>query len=92
MIKPAYLKLLSRAADDAGVQHWTQLMHDGLTDQQLEAKLVSSNEFYQNSGGTDAGMGRCGVSSATWRRQADAAARRIGAASWPRASNAHEVA
>ena len=28
-------------------------MHDGLTDQQFEAKLLSSDEFYQNAGGTD---------------------------------------
>ncbi|HVX62653.1 MAG TPA: DUF4214 domain-containing protein, partial [Pirellulales bacterium] len=55
VIKPDYLKLLRRAADDAAVVHWTSLMHGGLTDQQLEADLVSSQEFFENAGGTNPG-------------------------------------
>ncbi|HVX64454.1 MAG TPA: DUF4214 domain-containing protein, partial [Pirellulales bacterium] len=53
VIKPDYAKLLGRKADDAGVAFWTAQMHAGLTDQQLEAMLVSSDEFYKNAGGTD---------------------------------------
>jgi hypothetical protein len=60
VIKPAYLKLLNRAADNTGVAYWTAQM-DGrtgnVTDQELEADLVSaggtSGEFYTNAGGTN---------------------------------------
>ena len=56
VIKPDYLKLLGRAADDAGVLFWTKQM-DGatgnITDQQLEADLASSAEFYNSAGGTN---------------------------------------
>ncbi|HUY90477.1 MAG TPA: DUF4214 domain-containing protein [Pirellulales bacterium] len=50
VIKPDYLKLLGRAADDAGVKYWTAQMQAGLTDQQLEAELVASDEFYAKAG------------------------------------------
>ncbi|HUY35650.1 MAG TPA: DUF4214 domain-containing protein [Pirellulales bacterium] len=46
VIRPAYLNLLDRAADDGGVAYWTAQMDDGVTDQELEADLVSSPEFY----------------------------------------------
>jgi hypothetical protein len=55
VIKPDYLNLLGRAADAAGVSYWTSKMEAGLTDQQLEANLVSSDEFFQTAGGTNAG-------------------------------------
>ncbi|MGH7134936.1 MAG: DUF4214 domain-containing protein, partial [Pirellulales bacterium] len=54
VIKPDYSKLLGRAADDAGVSYWTAKMEAGLTDQQLEADLVSSDEFFQSAGGANA--------------------------------------
>ena len=54
VIKPAYLNLLGRAADQSGVDYWTQQMVGGLTDQELEAGFVASDEFYTNAGGTNA--------------------------------------
>ncbi|HWB14452.1 MAG TPA: DUF4214 domain-containing protein [Pirellulales bacterium] len=53
VIKPDYLRLLGRAADAAGVQYWTTQMLNGLTDQQLEAGFIASDEFFGNAGGTD---------------------------------------
>ncbi|HET6882120.1 MAG TPA: DUF4214 domain-containing protein, partial [Pirellulales bacterium] len=40
VIGPDYLKLLGRAADQSGVTYWTGQMHNGLTDQQLEAGFI----------------------------------------------------
>jgi hypothetical protein len=51
VIKPEYLKLLGRAADDAGVRLWTTQMENGLTDQQLEAQFAASDEFFNKAGG-----------------------------------------
>jgi hypothetical protein len=53
VIKPAYINLLDRMADDSGVKYWTGRMDAGATDQQLEADLVSAPEFYANAGGTN---------------------------------------
>ena len=53
VIRPAYLKLLGRAADDAGVNFGVQRMQNGLTDQELDAGFVESDEFYAKAGGTD---------------------------------------
>jgi len=53
VIQPDYLKLLGRAADAAGLQYWTTQMLNGLTDQQLEAGFIASDEFFANAGGTD---------------------------------------
>jgi hypothetical protein len=53
IIRPAYQQFLGRNADEAGVTYWTQRMHEGLTDEQLEAGFIGSPEFYQHSGGTD---------------------------------------
>ena len=53
VIRPAYLNLLGRAADAGGVTFWTAQMDAGVTDQELEADLVSSPEFYANAGGTN---------------------------------------
>ncbi|HET6883847.1 MAG TPA: DUF4214 domain-containing protein, partial [Pirellulales bacterium] len=33
-----------------GVTFWTQKMHNGLTDQQLEAGFIASDEFYAKAG------------------------------------------
>jgi hypothetical protein len=55
VIKPAYLKYLGRAADQIGLTYWTQLMHNGLTDEQLEAGFIGSAEYYAKAGGTDKG-------------------------------------
>ncbi len=57
VIRPAYLNLLGRAADAGGVTFWTTQMDAGVTDQQLEADLVSAGgttgEFYTKAGGTN---------------------------------------
>ncbi|HEV3344206.1 MAG TPA: DUF4214 domain-containing protein [Pirellulales bacterium] len=53
VIKPDYLKLLGRAADAAGLQYWTTQMLNRLTDEQLEAGFIASDEFFANAGGTD---------------------------------------
>ena len=55
LIQSVYMRLLGRAADSGGVLAWTKAMHGGLTDEQLEADLVGSPEFYAESGGTDLG-------------------------------------
>ncbi|HVW36911.1 MAG TPA: DUF4214 domain-containing protein, partial [Pirellulales bacterium] len=49
VIKPDYLKLLGRAADDGAVTYWTAQMQAGLTDQQFEAGLIASDEFYKSA-------------------------------------------
>ena len=54
IIKPAYLQYLGRAADSAGLAYWTGQMQNGLTDQQLEAGFIASDEFFAKSGGTNA--------------------------------------
>jgi hypothetical protein len=54
IIKPAYLQYLGRAADAAGLAYWTGQMVNGLTDQQLEAGFIASDEFFTKSGGTNA--------------------------------------
>jgi len=53
VIDPDYLKLLGRAADSAGIQFWVQKMDGGLTDQELEAGFVASDEFFNKAGGTN---------------------------------------
>jgi hypothetical protein len=60
VIKPDYVKLLGRPADASGVTYWTGQMNGTnghVTDQQLEAEMVSSGgtsgEFYKKAGGTN---------------------------------------
>lgn len=55
IIRPAYERYLGREADAAGISYWTNQMRAGLTDEQLEAKFIASDEFYRNAGGTDRG-------------------------------------
>jgi phosphatidylinositol-3-phosphatase len=50
VIKPDYLSLLGRPADADGLQFWTTQMQNGLTDQQLEAGFIASDEFYATAG------------------------------------------
>lgn len=54
VIKPDYLKLLGRSADEAGLHSWTAAMRAGLSDQQVQARFAASDEFYKRSGGNDA--------------------------------------
>ncbi len=55
VVTPAYQAYLGRSPDAAGVAFWVNLMQfHGLTDEQLEAGFIASNEFYVRAGGTDA--------------------------------------
>ncbi len=53
IIAPAYAQFLGRAADAGGLAFWTSRMQSGLTDEQLEASFIGSNEYYQHTGGTN---------------------------------------
>jgi subtilase family serine protease len=54
IVKPAYLNYLGRSADQAGLAYWVTLMQVyGLTDEQLEANFIASNEYYVHAGGTN---------------------------------------
>ena len=55
IIKPAYVQFLGRPADPSGIAYWTNQMIDGLTDENLEAGFIGSDEFYNHSGGTNKG-------------------------------------
>lgn len=54
VVKPDFSHLLGRAASDADVTFWTAQMTAGLTDRQLEANLVASDEFFAKAGGANA--------------------------------------
>lgn len=54
IITPAYQQYFGRAPDAAGLNFWLNQMLLGLTDQQLQANLIASNEFFVHSGGTNA--------------------------------------
>lgn len=54
IIAPAYQDYLGRSPDAAGLAFWvSQMQYHGLTDEQLEAGFIASNEFYARAGGTD---------------------------------------
>jgi hypothetical protein len=53
LIQPLYNRYLGRDATDAEVSNWIDRLDNGLTDEELEAKLLSSPECYQFTGGTD---------------------------------------
>jgi hypothetical protein len=55
IIRPAYEKYLGREADGGGIAYWTSQMQAGLTDEQLEANFIASDEFFLDAGGTDLG-------------------------------------
>jgi hypothetical protein len=53
IIVAAYNKYLGRAPDTVGLTYWLNLMQNqGLTDEQLEAGFIGSQEYIQNHGGT----------------------------------------
>lgn len=54
VVKPDFSHLLGRAASAADVSFWTAQMTAGLTDRQLEANLVASDEFFTKAGGANA--------------------------------------
>jgi hypothetical protein len=55
IITAAYQHYLGRAPDGAGLAAWLSQMQNGLTDEQLEASLLSSDEYIQNHGGLGGG-------------------------------------
>jgi hypothetical protein len=50
-ITAAYNKYLGRSSDAFGLAYWVQRMQYGLTDEQLEAGFIGSDEYIQNHGG-----------------------------------------
>jgi sugar lactone lactonase YvrE len=53
IINSAYQQYLGRTPDSGGLVFWIQQMINGVTDEQLEANLIASTEFYQHAGGAD---------------------------------------
>jgi hypothetical protein len=51
IIRPAYQQFLGRAADQAGLDFWTTQLQGGLTDEQMQAGFIASQEFYNNANG-----------------------------------------
>jgi hypothetical protein len=52
IITPAYHNYLGRAPDAAGLAFWTdRMLNHGLTDEQLEAGFIGSDEFFTTEGG-----------------------------------------
>ena len=49
IIKPAYQQFLGRQSDQAGLDFWTSQLQGGLTDEQMQAGFIASNEFYARS-------------------------------------------
>jgi hypothetical protein len=53
IIESVYQKYLGRTPDAGGLAFWIQRMFDGLTDEQLEANLIASPEYFQRAGGAN---------------------------------------
>jgi hypothetical protein len=51
IITPAYQTYLGRAPDAGGLAFWTRQMEAGLTDEELEAGFIGSDEFFMTQGG-----------------------------------------
>jgi RHS repeat-associated protein len=47
VIKPAYQQFLNRNADQGGLDFWTSKLQGGLTDEQMQAGFIASDEFYR---------------------------------------------
>jgi hypothetical protein len=54
VIGPAYQRLLGRAVDPSGLSFWLGQFHRGLTDEQFEAVLIGTQEYFNHAGGTNA--------------------------------------
>ncbi len=55
-VQQVYSQFLHRSVEPAALNTWTAFLQSGGTVQQLEAKIVGSNEYFQAHGGTDAGF------------------------------------
>jgi hypothetical protein len=53
IVESVYQKYLGRTPDAGGLAFWIQRMFDGLTDEQLEASLIASPEYFQHAGGAN---------------------------------------
>lgn len=48
-----YSQFFDRAPDAAGMNFWDSLMSQGLTDEQLDAQLIGTPEYFNHAGGTN---------------------------------------
>jgi|GEM_PF-4876081 len=55
IVTAAYQRYLGRTPDSAGLAGWLAQMHNGLSDEHLEADCIGSTEYIQNHGGAGAG-------------------------------------
>jgi hypothetical protein len=53
VISSDYSHYLGRAPDAAGVAFWNGLMQQGMTDEQLEAQLIGTPEYFNHAGGSN---------------------------------------
>jgi hypothetical protein len=54
IVTAAYQRFLGRTPDGAGLAGWLAQMHNGLSDEHLEADCIGSTEYIQNHGGAGA--------------------------------------
>ncbi len=50
VVESLYQETLHRQADPAGLSHWVNFLSQGGTDQQLQANLLGSNEYFVKAG------------------------------------------
>ena len=56
LVQSMYQQLLHRPADANGLATWVNFLNQGGTDQQLEADLLGSGEYFNNAGATNSGF------------------------------------
>jgi len=56
LVNDTYQRFLRRPADPAGQQAWVNFLKDGNTTTELQAELISSQEYFQLAGGTNQGF------------------------------------
>jgi len=56
VVQGLYQKVVRRGADPGGLSFFTSFLAQGGTEEQAEAQLLGSGEFYSKSGGTNAGF------------------------------------
>lgn len=71
LVESTYQSVLGRGADVAGLNYWLAAHQAGLTDEQLEAGLLATDEFFRREGGTDAAFVE-GVYQTLFHRPVDA--------------------
>lgn len=71
LVESTYQTILGRGADQAGLNYWIAAHQAGLTDEQFEAGLLATDEFYRREGGTDAAFVE-GAYQTLFQRPADA--------------------